>query len=128
MTTPSTPELLSEMARLTALSNRISDVQIKNLQTFPFCYFDGIKEAKINYDLSHKSNVLDDPTNDKLIIDSPVKNLLVAYHLILDDKVENFHLEHRFNALEKSVRTLFWKDVLIEIYFGEKIVYKSKSI
>ena len=43
---PFTPELLSEMARLTALSGRISDVQIKNLQMFPLVFFDGIPNVK----------------------------------------------------------------------------------
>ncbi len=127
MTTPSTPELLSEMARLTTLSGRISDVQIKNLQMFPLVFFEDVKECKIDYDLSHKSDVLEDP-DGKLIVNAPTRNHYVAYHLILDESVNAENLGKRFSALEQSVRTLFWSDVSVEVYFNGNIKYKSKKV
>lgn len=125
MTSPTTPELLSEMARLTALSGRISDVQIKNLQMFPLVFFDSISEVKIDYDLSHKSDVLEDEINNKLIINAPTRNSYVAYYLTLDEIVNTTDLDKRFMALDKSIRTLFWNDVSLEIFFNGKIMYKS---
>lgn len=127
MTTLSTPELLSEMARLTALSGRISEVQIKNLQMFPLVFFNDIKEVKVDYDLSHKSDILEDEVSDKLIINAPTRNAYVAYYLTLDE-VDNTDLDKRFMALEKSVRTLFWKDISVEIYFNGQIKYKSTKV
>ena len=127
MTTPSTPELLSEMARLTTLSGRISDVQIKNLQMFPLVFFEGIKEVKVDYDLSHKSDVLEDP-DGKLIVNAPTKNHYVAYYLTLDESTNTENLDKRHSALEQSVRTLFWNDVSVEVYFNGNIKYKSKKV
>jgi hypothetical protein len=127
MTTPSTPELLSEMARLTALSGRISDVQIKNLQMFPLVFFEAVQELKIDYDLSHKSDVLED-TDGKLIINVPTRNNYVAYYLTLDETKNTEDLDKRYMALEKSVRALFWTDLAIEVYFNGKIMYKSVKV
>jgi len=111
----STLELLKEMARLTALSGRVSDVQLKNLQFFPLVFFEGITEVKIEYDLMPQKSIDDEPTKS---------NSLISYHLTLDE-LKNSNLEERFLALEKSVRTLFWSDTVLEIYFNKKIVYKS---
>ena len=123
MSQSSTPELLSEMARLTAMSNRISEVQARNLQMFPLVFFNNVSECKIDYDLSHKSDVLED-MDGKLIINAPTRNNYVAYYLVLDE-ASNQDLDKRFIALEKSVRTLFWNDVAVEIFFNDRIVYKS---
>jgi hypothetical protein len=95
MTTPSTPELLAEMARLTALSNRISEVQEKNLKLYPLVFFNKVLEVKVNYDLTSKADILEDSTTDKIIINAPSKNHFVAYHLVLDES-ENQDLDKRF--------------------------------
>lgn len=115
MTTPTAEELVKEMARLTALSGRICDVQIKNLQMFPLVFFNEVEEVKVNYDLSPSKTMDDVPT---------FSNSLVSYHLKLDER-SNIDLDKRFLALEKSVRTLFWSDVLVEVYFNDQIKYKS---
>ena len=127
MTTPSTPELLSEMARLTALSGRISDVQIKNLQMFPLVFFNAVEMVEIAYDLSHKSDVLED-TEGKLIINAPTRNNYVSYYLTLNEIQNIEDLNKRYEALEKSVQTLFWTDLSVEVYFNGKIMYKSKRV
>jgi hypothetical protein len=126
MTSPSTPELLSEMARLTALSGRISEVQERNLKMFPLVFFEGVQECKVDYDLSHKSDVLED-TSGNLVINAPTRNAYVAYYLTLDES-QNTDLDKRYMALEKSVRTLFWTDLSIEVYFNGNIKYKSKKV
>jgi len=126
MTIPSVPELLSEMARLTALSNRISEVQIKNLQMFPLVFFDGVTECKIDYDLGHKADVLEDPEG-KIVINAPVRNNYIAYYLVID-KSKQADLDKRYQALEQAVRTLFWNDVAVEVYFNGNIKYKSRKV
>ena len=127
MTTPSTPELLSEMARLTALSGRISDVQAHNLQMFPLVFFQDVQEVKVDYDLSHKSDILED-TDGKLIINAPTRNNFVAYYIALDESKNTEDLDKRYLALEKSVRLLFWTDISVEVYFNGKIMYKSAKV
>jgi hypothetical protein len=126
MTTPSTSSLLSEMARLTTLSGRISDVQIRNLKMFPLVFFEQVHEVKVDYDLSHKSDVLED-TSGNLVINAPTRNNYVAYYLTLDES-KNEDLDKRYLALEKSVRTLFWTDLSVEVYFNDKIKYKSVKL
>jgi hypothetical protein len=115
------------MARLTTLSGRISDAQIKNLQLFPLVFFNGVKEVKIDYDLGHKSDVLEDGLSGKLVINAPTKNHHVSYYLTLDE-AGNTDLNKRYSALEASVRTLFWSDVSVEIFFNGQIKYKSMKI
>lgn len=123
---PTTTELLSEMARLTTLSGRISDVQIRNLKMFPLVFFEQVQEVRVAYDLGHKSDVLED-TAGNLVINAPTRNNYVAYYLILDES-KNEDLDKRYLALEKSVRTLFWTDLSVEVYFNEKIKYKSVKV
>ena len=118
MSEPSTNEILREMARLTALSGRISDVQEKNLTMFPFIFFDGIKEVKIDYDLAPAKSMDDTPT---------FINSLISYHLAVDESINN-ELKERFGFLEAAVRTLFWSDVVIEVYFNDQIKYKSRKV
>lgn len=119
-----TSQIIQEMARLTILSGRVSDVQLKNIKTFPLIFFDNVSEVKIDYDLSHKADVTEDDANNKLVINKPTTNHYVAYYLELDE-ASNEDLDKRFKALEESVRTLFWKDVSVEVYFNNKIKYKS---
>lgn len=81
----------------------------------------------MDYDLSHKSDVLED-TEGKLIINLPTRNNYVAYYLTLEETKNTEDLDKRYMALEKSVRTLFWNDVSVEVYFNNKIMYKSAKV
>jgi len=117
MTDNTTNETLREMARLTALSGRISDVQSKNLQYFPLVFFESVKQVKIDYDLAPTKSMGDEPTQS---------NSIVSYFIELDES-QNSDLDKRFLALEKSVKTLFWTDLVVEIYFNDQIKYKSKK-
>ena len=127
MTTPSTLSLLSEMAALTALSGRINEVQERNLKMFPLVFFNDVLECRVDYDLSHKSDVVEDELTNKLIINAPTRNCYVAYYLTLDEAA-NTDLDKRYMALEKSVRTLFWSDVVVEVYMNGQIKYKSMKV
>lgn len=113
-----TAKMLQEMAQLTVLSGRISDLQAHNMKLFPMVYFEGVQEVKVDYDLAPAKSMSDEPT---------FSNSTISYHLVLDES-KNTDLEKRFMALESSVRCLFWSDVRIEIYFNNKIVYKSAKV
>lgn len=110
---------LKELAQLSLLANRISTIQEKNLKMFPFVYFDGVKEVVIDYDLGHGVDEKTKQVNHKSS---------VTYRLTMDGLSDNTNLSIRFNALEKSVRELFWKDVRIQVYFNGKLVYESKDV
>lgn len=112
-----TSEIVKEMARLSVLSNRMGEVQEKNLKMFPLVFFESVKSARIQYDLSHKKSAEDEPV---------ISNTFVRYHLDVDES-KNDRLDLRFKYLEESVKNLFWRDITVEVYFGEKIVFKSKS-
>jgi hypothetical protein len=111
-------EQVREMAMLTVLSNKINPIQEKNLKMYPLVYFNGVKSVKIEYDLTHKKTTDDEPV---------INNSVVSYYLEIDEKQENNSLEVRFQHLENSVRNLFWKDVSVEVFFNDRIVFKSKK-
>lgn len=125
-----TQETIREMARLSILSNRISDVQEKNLKLYPFIFFDGIKNISIDYDFSTNVNVDTEKDNKKAEILYKIKNVdtskfRISYHIELDQTTYD-NLDKRFNALEQAVRSLFWNNVRVEVFFNNKEMYKSK--
>lgn len=121
-----TSQIVKDMAKLVLVSGKISETHEKNMKMYPFIYFDGVREVKIDYDLSHKADALVDRNND-LTIRAPYRSNFVAYYLTMRPGATNDKLEKRFAALEASIRTLFWSDVIVECYMDDKIVYKSKK-
>lgn len=116
---------IKKMAALVVNSNKISEFHEKNMKMFPMVFFDAIKEVKIDYDLSVRHDVELD-TKNNITVKAPLRNNFVSYYLTLDES-KNQNLDRRFSALEGSIKTLFWKDVIVEVYFNDKIVYKSKK-
>lgn len=114
------------MAKLVLISGKITEMHEKNMKFYPFIYFFGVKEVKIDYDLSHQSDALVDK-DFNLTINAPIRNNVVTYHLTLEDDAKNDQIQKRFAALEASIRTLFWKDIVIEVFINEKLAYKSKE-
>lgn len=99
---------LGDLTKLGLFFGRVSEVHIKNLQSFPFIYFNDLKEAKLDYDIGSTRE-------DKS---------LVTYDLIMT--TENDLLPKRYAALETAVRSVFWKDMPIKILINGKEVYKSE--
>lgn len=117
---------IKEMAKLALFSNRISEIHEKNLGLYPFIFFDGIKTVKIKYDLARVDDVELD-TLHNLTINKPSSKSYVKYILTMDESVSNSHLEQRFLALEKAVRDIFWKNIVVEVVFNDRTVYKSNT-
>lgn len=112
-----TKDKIREMAKLAIFSNRISEFHEKNLKMYPLVFFNGVKEAKLDYDLERKKTTQDEPE---------IVNSMVSYYLDLDES-QNDLLDKRFEALETSVRGLLWNDITVEVYFNDRIVFKSKK-
>ncbi len=99
------------MAKLSLVFNKINDIQAKNLQMFPLIFFEGVKSAIIEYDFSNDFNLSNEEKMNKFII---------SYDITMDEDVENTFLQKRFEALESSVRGLFWKQIKVEIFFNKE--------
>lgn len=119
-------EKVKELAKLAVISNRISEVHEKNMKTYPFIFFDGLRGVKIDYDLSSKGNI-DESDTKKLVINAPVRGNFVKYYLTVDPQVQNPNMDRRTATLESSIRSLFWKDVILYIYINDKLVFESKK-
>jgi hypothetical protein len=113
-----TLETVRDMAKLSILSNRINEVQEKNLKMFPLVMFEKVKSVRVEYDLSRTKSVMDE---------HETSNSLVQYFLTLDEEANKEHSEKRFSSIEAAIRLLFWSDVAVEVYFNDRIVYKSNK-
>lgn len=127
-----TEETVREMAKLSMLSNKISEVQEKNLKMFPFVFFDDITEVKIDYDLSNDRMV--DSAEDTKSLEvsyafgkAETSHLRVSYYLTIDESSNTMHLDRRFAAIEASVRALFWKETKVEVYLNGRKAFESKN-
>lgn len=134
---------IRDMAKLSLISNKISDVQEKNLKMYPFVFFNGVKAVKIDYDLSNNQLVDTEETRntkedvekgkEKLEIkfkfnQAQTNHLRVSYYLLIDSNTENDHADKRYKAIENSVRNLFWKETRVEVYINDKLMYESKNV
>jgi hypothetical protein len=99
---------LQDLTKLVLFSGRLSEVHVKNLEAFPFIFFNGVEEAKIEHDIS---TVKDIPST-------------VFYDLTLNE--DNDHIEYRCKTLEDAVRSLFWNEVKLKISINSEEVYKSE--
>ena len=114
-------EQLKEMAKLSILANRISEVQKKNMEAYPFIFFNDVKSVKIDYSLG-RAHTRSTPGGKE-----PKWDTWVAYHLELYEDA-NPNLDRRFLCIEEAIKVLFWKDIRVEVYFNGKIMYKSEDV
>lgn len=115
------------MAALVISSNRLSEFHEKNLKMFPFVFFEQVTGVKIDYDLHVRHDVDVDKKNN-ITIKKPLQHCFVAYYLTINQDANKANLQRRFETLENSVRNLLWKSLIVEIYFNDQIVYKSKNV
>jgi hypothetical protein len=109
-------ETIQEMAKLTVLSGRINELQQKNLKTFPLVYFNGVSKVEVNYDLS---------TAQGSELGKASNKSSVSYYLTIDENAPNSNIEKRFEALVSSVKSLFWNNIKITVYFNNLRVFES---
>ena len=88
------------------LAGRLSEVHVKNLQTYPFLVFDGLLDtAAIDYDITPATK--------------QQNTSFITYNLFFKkDRPENF--EELKDTLIKMVKTLFWKDMKVNVFIGDK--------
>ena len=124
----SNEQIIKEMANLTLLSGQINALQEKNLKMFPLVMFDGISSVEIEYDLMPEPKVEYEQNKTTMETKFSVENRhqpKVQYRVKIDESKENLNIDKRFKALEQAVRTLFWPDTKVVIYFNDKIVFES---
>ena len=98
---------INELNSLGLFSGRISEPQAKAMDAYPFIFFNGVKEVKIDYNIAQ--------TKDN--------TSYISYDLTLNQ--ENDQLSKRFIALESAIRSLFWKEMVLKLSInGEE--YKNE--
>lgn len=101
---------IQDLTKLVMFTGRLSEVHIKNLKAFPWIFFNDLTEVKIDYSIE---------TTDKS------KPTMFSYDLSLNIDT-NYHMHKRYEALEFAIRSLFWKEVKIEIKINGQEMYKSE--
>ena len=99
-----------DLTKLMLFFGRIPETHIKSLQSYPFIYFNDLKEAKLDYVVAKDKN----------------GETIFSYDLSLNLE-PNDHLDKRYKALEVAVRNLFWKEAKIKITINGQEAYKSES-
>ena len=89
---------IKELNQLLMFSGMLSSVHIQNLKSFPFIYFNEVKEARLEHDIA---------TNK-------VGQSNVTYDLTLN-KEANGLIDKRYKALELAVHQLLWKEVKVKL-------------
>lgn len=128
----STEEQVREMAKLSLLTNKLNPIQEKNLKMYPLVFFNGVKNAKIEFNLSNDQMV--DSIEEKKDLEityqfnkAQTEHLRVSYYLDIDENVDNSYIEKRYEAIEKSVRNLLWIDIKVKVYINGNLTYESKK-
>lgn len=98
---------LKDLTKLGVFSGRVSEVHMKNLQSFPFVFFNGIKEVSIDYDVSQ----------------SKEGQSYVKYNIDLQG--DNDNVQYRCHCIENAVRSVFWKEINVIVCINETEVYRS---
>lgn len=112
-------EKLQEEARLTLISNRVSEKQIKNLKAYPFIFFNDVTDVALDYDFSR--------TPAEIAVDIPgvAVTMRGRVEYKISASVAPDLIEKRTQALADAVRILFWKDTLVSIYLNDKEVFNG---
>jgi hypothetical protein len=129
-----TEEQVREMAKLTLLTNKINPIQEKNLKMYPLVFFNGIKSAKVDFDLSNDQMLVDSNENKSDLEityqfnKAETRHLRVSYHLEIDETADNHSLSERYSAITQAVRNLFFKETKVQVYINTKLAYESKNV
>ena len=127
-------EQVREMAKLTLLTNKLNPIQEKNLKMYPLVFFNGIKSAKMDFDLSNDQMLVDSNEN-KTDLEityqfnkAETRHLRVSYHLEIDEAADNNSIDARYSAITQAVRNLLFKEIKIQVFINTKLAYESKDV
>lgn len=126
-------EQVREMARLTLLTNKLNPIQEKNLKMYPLVFFNGIRYAKVDFDVSNNQMVDSEEKPDDLELtykfsQADTSHLRVSYHLDIDEEEPNDNLPRRFEAIEQAVRNLLFKEIKVQVFLNGKLRFESKNV
>jgi hypothetical protein len=107
---------IRDMAKLTLLSNRLNEIQEKNLKMYPFVFFNDVKSAIMDYDLAK----VDDNGGVR------AGEHHVTYRIEVPRDAQD-NVEKRCKALENGVRLWLWNDLKVVVYLNNLKVYESKD-
>ena len=108
--------LIKEMSHMTIFLNKLSSAQVKSMQSYPFIYFNGVNNIELDYNLE---SIKEDG--------EPTKGAsYVKYFIYLDPFADNNNMPYRLKTLEDSIKSLFWKEVNVEVYINDELKHKSK--
>lgn len=126
-------EQVREMAKLTLLTNRLNPIQEKNLKIYPLVFFNGVKSAKMDFNLSNDQMI--DSIEDKKDLEvtyqfnkAETRHLRVSYHLDIDEAADNGSIDARYSAITQAVRNLLFKEIKIQVFINSKLSYESKDV
>lgn len=124
-------ETIREMARLSLLTNKLNDIQIKNLEMYPFVFFNGVSAIKIDYNFHNNIDVSSTEDKEAVTIDYNIQkpetsHFRISYYLTIDESIDNINIDKRFETIENSVRNILWKQISVEVYFNNVLKFKSK--
>lgn len=126
-----TIEKLQEMAKLTILTNKINEIQELNMKQYAYLFFEGVNSVVIDYNLSNSMDVSSEEDSENLEIsykmEADMKSMHVTYRLAMEPAVQQTHLLTRFQHLEQSIHTLFWKGIIVRVFFNDQKVYETKN-
>lgn len=134
MSDKATEEKVREMAKLSLLTNKLNPIQEKNLKMFPLVFFNGVKSAKMDFDLSNTQMGVDTEEDQKNIDlkykfkKADTSHLRVSYYLEIDENADNGYVNKRYEAIENSVRNLLWKEIKIQVFINNKLTYESANV
>lgn len=138
MSKSTTEEQIREMAKLTLLTNKINPIQEKNLKMYPLIFFNGVKSAKIDYDLSSEQLIDSLESVDKKedhhelnikyqFNKAETRHLRVSYHLEIEENADNHTIDARYSAITQAVQNLLFKEINVQVYINLKLAYESKK-
>lgn len=106
---------------------------------YPLVFFNGVKTAKIDFDLSSEQliqtleNVKKVGDHNELEVkyqfEKPdTRHLRVSYHLEIEDGADNHTMAARFSAITQAVHNLLFKEIKVQVYINLKLAYESKNV
>lgn len=108
-------EIVTDLKKLVILSGRLSEIHIKNLQLFPFAFFDNLQSVELVHDLD-----IEKDREGQMSVDYRLKFKKGC------SKIDNLPL--RCQALEKAVKNLLWNEVEVGIYKNKSKKRLNKNV